>query len=120
MTRRGPFAVWLPVAALFAAWLGHVSLSYAAAGLRCHEVLLEGDVLSIQAWKFAMFALTLGAAVLLALMLPMFMRRRDEGDESEREGDVELSGFMGIVLSTLFGAYLIWSIVQAVSGTAVC
>jgi hypothetical protein len=120
VTRRGPFAAWLPVAVLFVAWLGHVSLSYAAAGLRCHDVLLTGEVLSLDAWKVVMLALTLAAAVLLALMLPMFVRRRDAGDDAAPDGDLALSGFMGIVLSTLFGAYLIWSIAQELAGTAVC
>jgi hypothetical protein len=53
-------------------------------------------------------------------MLPMFVRRRDAGDDAAPDGDLALSGFMGIVLSTLFGAYLIWSIAQELAGTAVC
>ena len=120
MTRRGPFSAWLPVAALFVVWLAHVSLSYTAAGLRCHNVLLDGEVLSIDAWKLAMLALTLVAAVVLASMLLMFVPRRHAGEQPGQEGDLELSGFMGTVLGTLFGAYLVWSVLQAVAGTAAC
>jgi hypothetical protein len=120
LTERSPSSTWLPVAALFVAWLGHVSLSYTAAGLRCHDVVLTGEVLDVDAWKLAMLAVTLGAATLLALALAMFVRRRRAAGEAGEDGDRELSAFMGTVLGALFAAYLVWSVVQTLTGTAVC
>jgi hypothetical protein len=107
---------WAPVVALFVLWLAHVSLAYTAASLRCHDVIFGGEVLSIDAFRFAMLALTGVVAAGLALALLALVRRRRAGDRD----DVELAGFMGTVLGALFAAYLVWSIPGEVIGTAVC
>jgi hypothetical protein len=116
VTRGGRLWTWAPVVALFLLWLTHVSLSYTAASLRCHDVALSGSVGSIDAFRFVMLAVTLVAAGGLAFLAMLLLRRRRARDD----GDVQLAGFMGSVLSALFAAYLLWSIPQILIGSAVC
>jgi peptidoglycan biosynthesis protein MviN/MurJ (putative lipid II flippase) len=113
---RVRFSVWTPLAALFVVWLAHVSLSYTAASLRCHDVTLGGEILSIDAFRLVMLALTLVAAAVLGALLLMIARRRRAG----ADGDAQLAGFMGTILAALFAAYLLWSIPHELANTAVC
>lgn len=115
MNERAHPSVWIPLAALFVLWLSHLSLLYTAASLRCHDVILGGEVVSIPAYRVVMLGATALAAGALALLLLGFLRRRASPD-----GDAQLAGFMGLVLGSLFAAYLLWSIPHTLANTAVC
>ena len=116
MNGRAQLSLWTPLVALFVVWLAHVSLSYTAASLRCHDVILGGQVLSVDAFRIAILAVTLVAAATLALLLVSMMKRR----RASADGDAQLASFMGIVLGALFASYLVWSIPHALINTAVC
>jgi peptidoglycan biosynthesis protein MviN/MurJ (putative lipid II flippase) len=112
---RARESVWMPLAVLFVLWLGHLTIAYTAASLRCHNIGLGGELLSLPAYRVAMLGATALAAFVLALLLAGCLRRRVSGDP-----DAQLAGFMGVVLGSLFAAYLVWSVPHALTNTAVC
>jgi hypothetical protein len=112
---RAGQSAWVPLAGLFVLWLGHLTLLYTAASLRCHDKALSGEVLSLPAYRFTMLCVTALAALALAVLGLGFLRRRASADP-----DAQLAGFMGTVLGSLFAAYLVWSIPHTLTSSAVC
>jgi len=78
-------------------------------------VILGGELLSVDAFRLAMLGVTATAAGGLALLALALLRRWRADDE-----DAHMAGALGGILAALFAVYLLWSVVPALTGTAVC